>query len=229
MLCSHGVQAQEQTGEAPCRLALVLALDVSASVDAEEYVLQRDGLAAALLLPEIRQAVLNGGGPVALAAYEWSGRQQQAIILPWTLLRSEGDLMRAASQIASAQRSHTGFPTASGYALGFGAGMLTRAPQCDRAVLDLSGDGINNEGFGPDLAYANFPFAGVVVNGLAILGPDDGVYDFYRDQVLHGPGAFLEIARGFEDFGQAMGLKLFREINDLQIGSDQIKAPGCCG
>ncbi|WP_254871371.1 DUF1194 domain-containing protein [Pseudooceanicola sp. HF7] len=220
--------AAQAQGGSHCRLALVLALDVSASVDSREYQLQRDGLARALLLPQIRQALLNGNGAVALSAYEWSGRYQQKVILPWLMIRTPEDILRASSRLSEARRSHSGFPTATGYALGFGAGLLRDAPACDRQVLDLSGDGINNEGFGPELAYRNFPFAGVVVNGLAILGPDEGVYDFYQQHVIRGPGAFLEVANGFEDFAHAMGLKLFREINDLQMGQAETP-PECCG
>jgi len=83
-------------------------------------------------------------------------------------------------------------------------------------TLDMAGDGINNEGFGPAEAYAAFPFDEVVVNGLVVApldGPDQAdVEGFYRDQVLHGPGAFLEIARGFEDYERAMQRKLLREL-----------------
>ncbi|WP_226941636.1 DUF1194 domain-containing protein [Pseudooceanicola spongiae] len=217
-----------QLAAAPCRLALVLALDVSASVDEGEYALQRDGLAAALRAPDIQRAILNGQGGVALSVFEWSGRQQQAVILPWVLLRDVATLEAAIAAIAQAQRSYSGFPTASGYALGFGAGMLRAAPTCDRQVMDVSGDGINNEGFAPALAYKHFPFDGVTVNGLAVLGPDEGVLQFYRDQILRGPGAFVITAEGFEDFHRAMTLKLFREINDMQVG-ERAKVETCCG
>lgn len=203
---------------APCRLALLLAVDVSASVDAGEYVLQRDGLAAALDAPEVREAILQGRGPVALAAYEWSGRYQQATILPWVLLDSAGAIDAAVARIGAMHRVHEGFPTAAGYALGHGAGMLLQAPACDRQVIDVSGDGVNNEGFGPALAYANFPFDGVVVNGLAIAGSDGDVVRFYRDELRHGPGAFVEIARGFADFRRAMTRKLYRETQEMVLG-----------
>lgn len=215
----------------PCRLALLLALDVSASVDAGEYVMQRDGLAAALDDPDIRRAVLQGSGPVALAAYEWSGRYQQTLVLPWTLLRDSADIDAAVARIGAAQRGYEGFPTATGYALGYGAGLLRRAPACARQVIDVSGDGINNEGFGPALAYSAFPFTGVTVNGLAISGPDAGVVRFYRDELRHGPGAFVEIAEGFADFRRAMTLKLFRELNDYRLGRSDAprESPECCG
>lgn len=206
--------------QAACRLALVLALDVSSSVDSREYDLQRVGLAAALDAPEIRHAILRGGpGEVALAVYEWSGQFQERLHLDWTLLRSDADITAAAALLAGMQRSTSDYPTALGSALGYGAQLMTRAPACGRQVIDVSGDGINNQGFPPALAYRHFPFAGVTVNGLVILGHDARVLDHYRREVLRGPGAFLEIAQGFEDFERAMARKLFRETSDLMLGA----------
>ena len=205
---------------AACRLALVLALDVSSSVDAREYDLQRIGLASALDAPEIREAILRGGaGDVALAVYEWSGRFQEKLHLDWVLLRSEADITRAVAVLAGMERSTSDYPTALGSALGYGAQLMTRAPDCARRVIDVSGDGVNNQGFGPALAYKHFPFAGITVNGLVILGHDAAVQEHYRAEVLRGPGAFLEVAQGFEDFERAMARKLYREISDLMLGA----------
>ncbi|MBY6091369.1 DUF1194 domain-containing protein [Maritimibacter alkaliphilus] len=218
--------------QAYCRLALVLAVDVSTSVNSAEYRLQRDGLAAALDAPEVRQAILAGlpdAGEVMLAVYEWSGRYQQQVVLDWTVLDSSTAIDAAVARLAGTQRSHNRFPTAMGYGLGYGAGLLRRAPACDRRVIDLSGDGINNDGFGPDRAYANFPFDGVVVNGLVILGQDSNVEAYYRREVLRGPGAFLEVAQGFADFREAMTRKLYREINLLQMGADHGDPPEAPG
>ena len=130
------------------------------------------------------------------------------------------------------KRSHNDFPTAMGYALGFGANLLQSAPDCLFQTLDMAGDGENNEGFRPDAAYAEFPFGGVVVNGLVINGADyEGevqLIDFYRTEVLHGPGAFLEVAEGFEDYERAMRRKLERELSPRAIGalSGAARGPG---
>ena len=86
-------------------------------------------------------------------------------------------------------------------------------------MIDVSGDGINNQGFSPALAYRHFPFQNITVNGLVILGHDAAVLRHYRDEVLRGPGAFLEVADGFEDFQRAMERKLFREIADIVLGA----------
>ena len=202
---------------AACEVALVFALDVSASVDAREYALQRDGLAGALTAPEVVRVIRAQPGGVALAAYEWSGRDQQVLLADWTPVRGRAALERFAARIGQARRSHREFPTAMGFALGHGARLLERAPPCDRRVIDVSGDGVNNDGFGPALAYRAFPFAGVTVNGLAIEGSEPGVTAYYRANLPHGPGAFVEVADGFEDYATAMRRKLLRELSGAQM------------
>lgn len=222
-------QAQGQAlAQSQCRLALVLALDVSSSVDSQEYALQRDGLAAALTDTDIQGALLAGGpGSVALAVYEWSGRRQSTLVLDWVVLRDTGDIGAAAQAIRAFARSHTRFPTAMGYALGYGATLLRRAPACDRKVIDVSGDGITNDGFLPAHAYRHFPFQGVTVNGLAVLGADDEVVAYYRDDVRHGPGAFVETSDGYAGYRRAMTRKLLREIGGMMMGaSKKGMAPG---
>ncbi|MGH1423515.1 MAG: DUF1194 domain-containing protein [Pseudooceanicola sp.] len=207
--------------QAQCRLALILALDVSSSVDPGEYQLQKLGLATALNSVPIRDALINGpGGYVSLAVFEWSGRYQQQLLLDWTRMDAAKAIDGVVARIAGAERSYSRFPTAIGYALGYAAGLFRRGPDCKRRVIDVSGDGVNNEGFEPKLAFRNFPLQGVVVNGLVILGQDKGVLPYYRREVRHGPGAFVEQARGFEDFADAMTRKLFRELNDVVVGGE---------
>lgn len=204
---------------AECRLALALALDVSSSVDAREHRLQREGLALALQGEAVRDAILQAGpGHVALAIYEWSGRQQQALLLDWTVLDSEAAIGRAVAALRAPGRAFSEFPTAIGYALGYGATLFRRGPDCARRVLDVSGDGVGNDGFGPHLAYRHFPFEGVTVNGLAVTGHDPDLLDYYLGQLRHGPGAFVEVADGYGDFRRAMERKLLREIGAPMIG-----------
>lgn len=209
-----------RAADAGCRLALVLALDVSSSVDAKEYELQRIGLAAALDAPEVRHAILEGAaGYVALSVFEWSGFHQHKLQLDWSALRSSADIDRAVASLARMERSHDKFPTSIGPALGYASQVLADAPRCARRVIDVSGDGVNNYRFGPREAYRHFPLAGVTVNGLVILGDDPGVFEYYGREVLHGPGAFLMVANGFEEFRVAMTRKLFREVNDIMLGA----------
>lgn len=207
---------------APCRLALLLAIDVSSSVDMDEDALQRQGIAAALLAPEVQRAFLARPGPVALAVYEWSGRNQQQVLVDWRLMRTPADLLAAAETLHASRRGHDDFPTAMGYALGYGAGLMRRAPDCARQVIDISGDGVNNEGFAPRIAYGAFPFHGVQVNGLAIAVPGEegrALLSFYLDEIRLGPGAFVEVADGFEDIERAMRRKLMRELVGAVTGA----------
>lgn len=210
-------------GLAECRLALVLALDVSSSVDATEDRLQRGGVVAALTAPEVVEAFFATDQPVALAVYEWSGRYNQEVILDWTMIADRGALVRAAEVVAKSERSHNDFPTAMGYALGFGAGLLEQAPLCLRQTIDIAGDGQNNEGFGPAQAYREFPFQDVTVNGLVVNAADFegevGLVPYYSSEVRHGPGSFVEIADGFDDYERAMRRKLERELTPPAIGA----------
>lgn len=212
--------------EVPCRLALALAFDVSASVDGREYQLMMQGTAAALRDAEVRAAAL-AGAPVAVAAYVWAGRREQAIAVDWRLIESETDLAELADRLAGFPRP-SGDPlgiwsgrTGVGAALAAGGRLLQRAPLCDRQTIDLAGDGLNNDG--PDTVR----FDAVTVNALAVAGNMpldwdgalDGLAPWYAENVLQGPGAFVLVAQGYEDFGRAIRLKLLREFQPLLLGA----------
>ena len=192
-------------------------------MDAAEDALQRSGLAAALLAPEVETAFFASDLPVALAAFEWSGRYNQELLQDWQMIEGPADLFAVAEQIGRSERSHNEFPTAMGYALGYGAGLLKVAPDCLAKTLDMSGDGQNNEGFPPASAYAEFPFEGVTVNGLVVNASaheaEVDLIEFYRTEVIHGPGAFLEVAQGFKDFERALRRKLERELRPKVVGT----------
>ncbi len=197
---------------AECRLALLLALDVSSSVDGIEDRLQRQGLADALASKEVTEAILSVPGlTVALGVFEWSGRHQQTLVLPWRVLAKPEDILMAAAGIRASTRSHSEYPTAIGYALGFAAATFESAPACHGKTLDVSGDGVNNEGFEPRLAYRHFRLSDVTVNALTIGGRGEDLPGYFRRELIKGPGAFVEEASGYEDFERAMRRKLVRE------------------
>ncbi len=222
LTCLAAIVGLASPAAADCRLALVLALDVSSSVDAEEDALQRGGLASALLSPEVQRAFFSSDQHVALTVFEWSGRYNQEILLDWVLIDSPGALHLAAQKIDGSKRSHNEFPTAMGHALGYAAGLLEKAPACLFKTIDMAGDGSNNEGFPPRTAYGEFPFDGVTVNGLVVnaaeFESETQLIQFYQQEVLLGPGAFLEVAQGFEDYERAMRRKLEREVRPPTIG-----------
>ena len=205
-----------------CPLALIIAMDASASVDDREHHLQLNGLANALADRDVGTAIEAVGG-IWFSSFEWSGRYQQVIQVEWRFLEDQASAAAAAERLRGSGRGFTEFPTALGYALGFAAVKLRDAPQtCRRKVIDVAGDGISNEGFKPASAYRAFPFDGVTVNALAIAGDDPDPVDYYRQEVIRGPGAFVEVAQGFDDYARAMKRKLIREIGtSFYAGSSQ--------
>lgn len=149
-----------------CRQALVLALDVSGSVDVVEYRQQIEGVAAALSDPEVRQAVLSmPGAPVDLAVFEWSSDLGQRVILDWVTLDGAAALDRAIAVIAGTRRVPAPPTTGLGDAMRRGAAMLAERPACWRRVIDISGDGKSNTGPRPQDVRGLPLLDGVTVNG----------------------------------------------------------------
>jgi hypothetical protein len=200
-----------------CRLALLLGMDVSASVDAAEYQLQIEGLAAALIHPSVVEAALSAPAPWRSRSTNGRGASSR-MCCRLDLIQSEADLTSIAERVLRATRNHEDFPTALGYALGFAATHLNRAPPCLFRTVDISGDGQNNDGFPPPRPMSTSRFEGVTVNGLAIGGASRGIEDYYLAEVIHGPGAFVEYARNHEDFEEVMRRKLERELRVVILG-----------
>lgn len=197
-----------------CALALALALDISSSVNAAEYEVQKGGLAAALRDPEIRAAALSGWGEVWLVAYEWSATDRQTLIVPWSRISSEADLDRFADRLDAHRRDNANLGTAIGSALEYGVDLFGVGPEdCERQVIDISGDGVNNDGFPPDALPPTGLLVGVTVNALVIKGATPDPEPYYRDNVIHGPDAFMMVARnGFDDYRELIRGKLLREL-----------------
>lgn len=216
--------------QAACRQALALGLDVSGSVDAVEYRLQLDGLATALNSAPVQEVLfLQPDAPIRVLVYEWSGPLDQTVIVPWTDLTGPDDLARVTATLQSHPRGPAAPTTAIGSAMLAGFAFLDQHPDCWKRTLDLSGDGAANTGPRPqDIPDRRTP-AGVVVNGL-VIGSDDlrggderfadikELSSYYSTYVVRGPGAFVEVALGFEDYAAAMERKLMRELASLAIG-----------
>lgn len=214
-----------------CRLALVLAMDVSASVDDAEYRLQADGTAAALRAPSVRQALLDPSSPpVAIAVFVWSGPQDQDLVADWTMIDSAGALETLADKVAAHPRNLAASGrTATGDALLWAGAMLASAPVCDRQVVDLATDGTFNAGTPPEAVRSSPAFRDITINGLAVSGgqvPDwrDGgtqetaLAAYLTRLVIRGPGSFVEIAKNYNDFERAMTRKLERELAGMVLG-----------
>lgn len=214
------------TLQAECRQALAIGLDVSGSVDSTEYRMQLDGLAGALQNAEVRAALLAmPSAPVALAVYEWSGPNDQHLIVDWTMLRNQIDLDHVTVRLIKTSRAKATISTAIGSSMLFGAGLLMRQPECWSHTLDLSGDGTNNYGPRPRDVKLHKTLARITINALVIGAGDAStagaelkqLTDFYESEVISGPAAFAEQANGFSNFQATMVRKLLRELQGLTV------------
>lgn len=200
-------------------LELVLATDVSSSVNDEEFRLQVDALAAAFADPALIQVIeAHGVDGIAVALVQWAGMEQQALALDWSRVDSEESALALAGRIAATPRLLGNGPTAIGEAIAYGSHLLwTNDYLGRRLVIDVSGDGIANEGISPALARAQATAAGITINALAIVNEEPDLPAYYRAGVVGGPGAFMMIASDYHDFAQAMLLKLIAEVSGPPI------------
>lgn len=196
-----------------CEIALVLALDVSGSVDVLEYELQTQGLARAIRDPEVMDALSLARAQVAVI--QWSGAGQQTLSIGWTQVEEPAQATRLAGRIAALPRAYAGGNTAVGQAIDFAADQFGAPVRgCARWVIDVSGDGDENEGLTVGPARRRALQRGITINGLAIegFGTALAITNFYRSWVIT-PGGFVITAQGHADFARAMRLKLLRELS----------------
>jgi len=199
--------------------ALVLAADISSSVDAERFALQRQGYAAALTDERVIRAIQETEcGAIALCYFEWAGRSRQQLLVPWTRVACAADGERVAAILEAAPRPFDG-TTGIGPAIAFATDLLAASPFTAAAqVVDISGDGPNNDGSEPALARDRAVARGIRINGLPIRGGYQELAgvptlaSYYEDNVKGGTGAFVIEADGFETFGATVIAKLRREI-----------------
>ncbi|MDP2082867.1 MAG: DUF1194 domain-containing protein [Pseudotabrizicola sp.] len=199
------------TAARPCDVALVLAIDVSGSIDAGEYRTQANGTANALLDPAVTDVLLEG--QVAVTVLHWSGQGQQAVVLPWVQMRAPADIVHAANLIRSAPRAFSGSDTAVGEAIDAALSLFANAPRCARNIIDISGDGPENSGNTVRAARSRASAAGVAINAIAIedLGQSTAITRFYENWVITR-GGFVITSRGVSAYPQAIRAKLLREL-----------------
>ncbi|OED46310.1 VWA domain-containing protein [Rhodobacteraceae bacterium (ex Bugula neritina AB1)] len=195
---------------AACDLALVLAVDVSGSVDAQEYRLQMDGLAAGLRDGVVSEALVRARAQVLLL--QWSGGSRQEVTLPWTQVQSFADVEALARQVETAPRPWRNFSTAIGEALELALAQFPAVPECKRRVVDVSGDGFSNEGIEPQELREALAAADVTVNAIAIEQSEPDLTAYFFENVIRGNGAFVVTAASFEDYPSRIRKKLVREI-----------------
>ena len=202
-------------------LELLLAVDVSASVDAQEYLLQMQALAEAFRHPDVLNAIRSSApNGVALALMQWAGQAEQVYAVSWSIIGDEASAHAFAERIELAPRPRTFGGTAIGDALAAGLSMLTdNDVDSARQVIDVSGDGSTNQGISPGPVRAYAASLGMTVNGLAILNEEPDLLSYYRDRVIGGPGAFVLEAQDYQDFDRAIRMKLVREIEGILTAS----------
>lgn len=198
------------TPVAACDVALVLTVDVSGSVDPEEYRLQMQGIADALADSSVSEALVRAEAKVMLV--QWTGDSRQKIVVPWTGTRTFDDVTALSQAVAAAPRAWWQFSTAIGAALAFTMEQFAPVGDCRRKVIDVSGDGSSNEGIAPETLRSALWQAGFTVNGLAIEGSEEDLTGYYWENVIAGENAFVMTADGFADFPETMRLKLLREV-----------------
>lgn len=212
-------------------VAIALTADVSRSIDNEEFQLQRRGYAAAVTAPRFLQAIQTGThGAIALCFLEWAGPEQQAVVAKWMVIRDGEGAAEFAKILLDAPRSFLG-RTAIGAGIDFAATQFeTNDVSAKRRIIDVSGDGNNNSGRLVTEARDDAVAKGITINGLAIINektggepgtflyththPAGGLANYYRENVIGGPGAFVLQIVNFDTFAEAMTNKLITEISD---------------
>jgi hypothetical protein len=208
----------------PVDLELVIAVDISRSVDDVEAKLQRDGYIAAFTNPRVIQAIRGGSiGAIAVCYVEWASSQYQKTVIGWTRVDGADSAAQFAAKIDALPRVSMSWTSISG-AIDYSTGLFGQSGfEGIRRVIDISGDGANNHGRPAGVARDEAVAHGVVINGLPILNdrpnfgrPAEADLDtYYEHEVIGGPGSFLIAAEDFHAFGAAILNKLIREIADL--------------
>jgi hypothetical protein len=209
----------------PVDLLLVLAADVSRSVDAAKFQLQREGYAAAISDPRVLNAIKSGqNNRIAICFVEWSGVGSQKVVIDWTLVDGAKTAQQLGDRLLESPRSFADRTSISG-GIEFAVSQFARAPfDSKRRTIDVSGDGTNNSGRDVVSARDEAVALGITINGLVILSdnplpwnpehtnPPGGLTNYYRNNVIGGPGAFAIEAKNFNSFGQAIIAKLIAEV-----------------
>lgn len=211
----------------PVDLLLVLASDVSRSVDSRKFQLQREGYAAAIGNPQVLDTIRSGrNGRIGVLFLEWSGFGNQRVVVDWSIIDGAKAAQTFGDRLLESPRSFADRTSISG-GIDAAVEQLSRAPfSSDRRAIDVSGDGTNNAGRDAGQARDEALARGITINGLVILSdtplpwnpehtnPAGGLAKYYRDNVTGGPGSFVLEAKDFNSFGQAIIKKLVAEIAD---------------
>ena len=193
--------------------ALVLAVDVSLSVDESRYALQKEGIAQAFENPDLAAAIATGAeGAVAVEMIEFSDPDRQIPVIGWTRIASVQDAQDLARRIRAVKRSSHGLTGLADALLAAGSALLDAPYTATRRVVDISGDGMSNIGTEITSARDRLVEAGITINGLPILSEEPWLETYYTEYVIGGPGAFVVPAENLDSFAEAMKRKVLQEL-----------------
>ena len=204
------------TAAKACEVALALTVDISGSVDKQEYALQMNGLAGALRDATVADALVER--KAALMLVQWTGTSRQVVSVPWARMTDLDAVEVMAGKIENAPREWRNFSTAIGDALTFTSGQFSQVKDCERKVIDVSGDGYSNEGVEPLALQKHLVDDGFTINGLAIEGSSNDLTSYYRDHVIAGPRSFVMTANTFDEYPKRIKQKLFKEVTNQVAG-----------
>ena len=200
---------------------LVLAVDVSYSMDLDELALQREGYAQAIISKEFLHALKSGpNGRIAITYFEWAASTDQKIIIPWRVIDGPETADAVANEIVKTPIRRASRTSISG-AINFAMPLFEESPHRGlRRVIDISGDGPNNNGMPVTMARDAAVEKGIVINGLPIMVKEpsystmdiDNLDYYYEDCVIGGPGAFVVTIKDRDKFKEAIRTKLLLEI-----------------
>jgi hypothetical protein len=195
-------------------MLLVLAVDVSGSVDRTRFELQRQGYAAAFRDPHVVSAIRSGPAQaIAVVVIQWTGPALQVRAVDWSRIGDEPSAKAFADAIEQAPRALYGGGTSISGAIDAGQSLMFESPfEAARRVIDISGDGSNNRGRPEMFARDEAVKAGIAINGLPILALEPDLDRYYQENVIGGPGAFVIAAKDYDNFGDAIRKKLITEI-----------------
>ncbi len=203
-------------------MELLLAVDVSTSVNDIEFRQQKEGMSQAFRDGEVIELILNHQAGVAVQVTLWAGFPSSSTPNPWRVLRSEQDISAFADSLLNMPREDLGHLTALGSAMNFAIREIENNDyEGIEKKIDVSGDGRNNIGPHPGLAQALARAGDITINGLVIGNAEEGLEDYFERNVMTGSNAFVDYAADFEDFAEAFRRKLKRELSPkLAKGSD---------
>lgn len=214
------LQTETAQAQTPVSIELVLAVDISRSVDDGEYDLQMTGIANAFRNPEIIDLIGQHNG-VAVTLFQWDEEADKQHMIPWHLLSDRASVLSFATKVQVLERSQTRNFTGIGRAIEFGVQLITENKYAGRqSKIDISGDGRDNIGSLPSASRQRARSLGIAINGLPILTDTYNLDKYYREEVILGPDAFLEIAIDYNDFARAFLRKLRREITPFMSRND---------